>query len=152
MRKVPLKITFLALSAVFAGVACSGEGTAADPSAPATAATTPAADVADANDANDAQAGEPSPEQHVQLVRFGAVMHVAGDLCGLSYADGERERLREQQKEAMVAAGDLSATQFDAAFDAGIREARQALENASEAERAQTCDNLRRMREGAPQG
>src|SRR5690606_23309397 len=110
MRKVPLKITFLALSAMFAGAACSDESTPANTAAPAPAAATPAADTDVA--AADAAAGAPAPEQDVQLVQFGASMYAAAEFCKLDHDLDSRQAMREQQKQATVAQGRMSAGQF----------------------------------------
>jgi len=143
MRKVPLKITFLALSAMFAGAACSDESTPANTAAPAPAAATPAADTDVA--AADAAAGAPAPEQDVQLVQFGASMYAAAEFCKLDHDLDSRQAMREQQKQATVAQGRMSAGQFDEVFDAHSAKVRASLVAMPEAERAKTCAQLERI-------
>src|SRR5690606_8330102 len=84
--------------------------------------------------------------------RAGAGLYVAPEFCGIQYDDAERARMREQQKQATVERGQMSAAQFDAAFDAGIEEARQAFANASPDELSQSCDAIRAMHAARPQG
>ena len=143
MRKVPLKITFLALSAMFAGAACSDESTPANTAAPAPAAATPAADTDVA--AADAAAGAPAPEQDVQLVQFGASMYAAAEFCKLDHDLDSRQAMREQQKQATVAQGRMSAGQFDEVFDAHSAKVRASLVAMPQAERAKTCAQLEQI-------
>ncbi|KAF1703047.1 hypothetical protein [Pseudoxanthomonas suwonensis] len=140
MSKVPLKITFLALSAVLAGAACSGEPTPADMAVPAAAAATPTGDAADAD-----ATGGPAPDQEVQLVQFGASMYAAAEFCKLDYDVNTRRTMREQQKQATVAQGRMSAAQFDAVFDAHSAKVKASLVAMPQAERAKTCAQLERI-------
>lgn len=148
MRKVPLKITFLALSAMFAGSACSGESVpedGADAAAPAPAAATPAADVADAGDAGDAAPGGPVSGQDLQLVQFGASMYAASEFCKLDYDISTRDAVRDQQKQATVAQGRMSASQFDEVFEAHRAKVKAHFAAMSPEERATNCAPLERI-------
>ncbi|MGJ4731099.1 hypothetical protein, partial [Luteimonas sp. SDU101] len=124
---------------------------AADQGAPAAPAAFPAPARAQLQDGAPAS-GELVLDQHRQLVRFGATMHAAADFCEMDYDDAERERLRRQQREAMVGMGAITAAQFDAAFDAGIGQAREAFTRAPPAELRGMCDDLLRLRGATPQG
>ena len=141
MRKVPLKITFLALSALFAG-ACSGESTPPDAAAPAGAAATPAAGAAD--DADTAATAQ-LPDQELQMVQFGASMYAASEFCKLDYDINTRDAVREQQKQATVGQGRMSAAQFDAAFEAHRAKVKAHFAAMSPDERVKNCAPLERM-------
>ncbi|ADV28897.1 hypothetical protein Psesu_3074 [Pseudoxanthomonas suwonensis 11-1] len=148
MKNVELKSAVLALSIMLAAAACGREQ--AEPAA--TPGPEPSAS-APATAADEAPAGAATvSEQHRGMVRAGAAFYVAPEFCGMDYTDAERTRMREEQKQATVAMGQISASEFDAAFDAGIGEARQAFANASAAELKQTCDTLKAMRAATPQG
>ncbi len=141
MRKVPLKITFLALSALFAG-ACSGESTPPDAAPPAGAAATPAAG---AEDDADTAATAQLPDQELQLVQFGASMYAASEFCKLDYDINTRDAVREQQKQATVGQGRMSAAQFDAAFEAHRAKVKAHFAAMSPDERVKNCAPLERM-------
>jgi len=144
MKNLELKSGALALAILLAVGACNREQPAPDPD-PAAA---PQAAVEDGAPTLD----DPGAEQHRNLVRAGAGLYVAPEFCGIQYDDAERARMREQQKQATVERGQMSAAQFDAAFDAGIEEARQAFANASPDELSQSCDAIRAMHAARPQG
>lgn len=148
MKTTGLKTAALVLSIVLAGSACSRGEPAAGASpgpGPAGATSMVAGDEAPAVDS--VAAG-----QHRNLVRAGAGLYVAPEFCGMQYDAAGRARMREQQKEATVSRGHMSAAQFDAVFDAGIEDARKAFANASPAELEQTCAAVKAMQPGTPQG
>ncbi|RRN59386.1 hypothetical protein EIM48_04995 [Pseudoxanthomonas sp. SGNA-20] len=144
MKNLELKSGALALAILLAAGACNREQPAPDPGS-ADAAQPAAGDGA-------ASLDDPGAEQHRNMVRAGAALYVAPEFCGLQYDDAERARMREQQKQLTVERGHMGAAQFDAIFDAGIDEAREAFANASPEELKQTCDTIRAMHGAAPQG
>src|SRR5690606_29413005 len=109
-------------------------------------AAAPAGDVAEAGAGGDATTtGGPAPDQDVQLVQFGASMYAAAEFCRLDHGLDSRQAMREQQKQATVAQGRMSAGQFDEVFDAHSAKVRASLVAMPEAERASTCAQLEQI-------
>src|SRR5690606_11527680 len=105
MKNVELKSAVLALSIMLAAAACGREQ--AEPAA--TPGPEPSAS-APATAADEAPVGADTvSEQHHGMVRASAAFYVAPEYCGMDYTDAERTRMLEEQKQATVAMGQISA-------------------------------------------
>ncbi|MEZ0471266.1 hypothetical protein [Luteimonas salinilitoris] len=95
--------------------------------------------------------GAPAPaamiDSHAKLAGFGGSVQAVAEACGGSSAD-ELAAAKRQQKALFIQGGGNEAA-FEAAFEAGYDKTRTEMANATPAERAKGCAEIREMSEAA---